>query len=139
MFCDFREEAAEEAECMNRCIYTLCKSIYISSRDVIATVQLYRILQLAFFSFRSITRTSIHLVMVGIQTMPSTTALTIRSTRNQRGNCDPITATVRFYCILQLGDFGCCPFTRTSNRLGNVGIQDNTPSVTTLFSRSTRN
>jgi hypothetical protein len=55
--------------------------------------------------------------------------------RNQRGNCGPILATVR---ILQLLIFVYCPFTPTSIRSADDGIQDLLPSVITLTSRSTR-
>jgi hypothetical protein len=64
-------------------------------------MRLYCIPQLSVFEFVPFTRTSIHPVDVGIQVIfPSATALTCRSTRNQR--CGPILATVRVYCILQL-------------------------------------
>jgi hypothetical protein len=64
-----------------------------------------------------------------------------RSTWNQRGNCNPILATVRLYRILQLDAFVFCPFTRTSIRPVDTGIQYITPSrlPTTLGFRSTKN
>jgi hypothetical protein len=48
---------------------------------------------------------------------------------------DPILATVRWYRILQLLVFFCCP---TSTRSVDIGIRDILPSATTLFSRSAR-
>jgi hypothetical protein len=39
-----------------------------------------------------------------------------RSTRNERGNYDPILTTVRFYRVLQLIIFVCCLFARTPTR-----------------------
>jgi hypothetical protein len=71
--------------------------------------------------------------------MPSVATLIIRSTRNQRGNCFPILATVRLYRILQLCVLGVSPITRASTRPVDAGIQDILPSVFTLTFRSTRN
>jgi hypothetical protein len=72
-----------------------------------------------------LSRTPIRLVNAGIQDIvPSGRTLHFRSTRNQRGNCCPILATMRLYCTLQLAVFICCPLTRTSIRLVDAGIQD---------------
>jgi hypothetical protein len=71
--------------------------------------------------------------------MPSAPTLNFRSTRNQRGNCTPILATVRLYCILQLPVFLFCPFTHTLIHSVDGGIQDTVPSTLTLVCRSTRN
>jgi hypothetical protein len=60
------------------------------------------------------------------------------STRNQRGNCIPILTTVRFYRILQLDVFVLSPFTRTSSRPVDAGIQNMMPSSPTPTSRSTQ-
>jgi hypothetical protein len=58
---------------------------------------LYRIFQLAVYFFRSFTPTPTRSVDdVAFQDiMPSGTTLQMRSTRDQRGNCSPIFATVR--------------------------------------------
>jgi hypothetical protein len=45
--------------------------------------------------------------------MPSILALRFLSTRNRRGNCSPILATVRLNCILQLLVYVCCTLSRT--------------------------
>jgi hypothetical protein len=58
-----------------------------------------------------------------------------RSTRDQRGNCIPLLATVLLHCILQLAVLVFLPFSRTFNE---AGIQENTLSVTTLICHSTR-
>jgi hypothetical protein len=71
--------------------------------------------------------------------IPSIHTLTFRSTRNQRGNCDPILATMHLYRTLQLAVFICCPSTCASIRLVDAGIQDTSPSFITLSFRSTRN
>jgi hypothetical protein len=92
-----------------------------------------------FFSC-PLTRTSNREGLVGIQDItPSAPTLHFNSTRNQRGNCTPILATVRLNCILQLAVFDCCPFTRTFIFSVDARVQDIMPSVTTLFIRSTRN
>jgi hypothetical protein len=60
------------------------------------------------FFFCPATLASPRSAAAGIQDMlPSLSTLTFRSTRNQRGNCIPIVATVRLYRnrILQLGVF----------------------------------
>jgi hypothetical protein len=68
-------------------------------------MRLYRILQLDVFVFCPFTRTSSRPVDAGIQEiLPSIITLHFRSTRNQRGNCGPILATVRLYRILQLAN-----------------------------------
>jgi hypothetical protein len=56
------------------------------------------------------------------QDLPSALTTLFRSTRNQRGNRNPILATVRLYCILQCAVFDCRPFTSTSTRLADAGI-----------------
>jgi hypothetical protein len=72
----------------------------------LAAVRLYRILQLDVFVFWPCTRTPRRLVDAGIQDIvPSVFTKKNRSTRNQRGNCSPILATVRLYRILQLDVF----------------------------------
>jgi hypothetical protein len=107
---------------------------------ILVTVREYCILQLDVFVFCSYTRTSIRPGYAGIQGLaPSVMALSFRSTRNQRGNCSPILATVRLYCILQLVVFIFCPYPNTFSRQADVGIQGIMPSVTTLFFCSTRN
>jgi hypothetical protein len=45
------------------------------------------------------------------QDLPFVPTLFFSSTRDQRGNCTPILATMRLYSILQLAVFNCCPFT----------------------------
>jgi hypothetical protein len=60
-------------------------------------------------------------------------ALTFRSTRNQEGNRDPILITVHLYHILELGFIFFCPFTRTSNRSVDVGIQYGDYGMITFF------
>jgi hypothetical protein len=65
--------------------------------------------------------------------------LIIRSTWEQRSNCDPILVTVREYRTLQLDVFEFCPYTRTSIRPGYAGIQGLAPSVMALTIRSTWN
>jgi hypothetical protein len=104
-------------------------------------VRLYRILQLAVFVSCPCSRTPIRPVDAAViqGLMPSDITLSLRSTRNQRGNRTPILATVRFNRILQLHGFVFCPFTLTSFRPFNIGIQDIMPSVPTLLYRSTRN
>jgi hypothetical protein len=105
---------------------------------ILATVRLYRILQLAVFYSCPYTITSIRPVDVGIKDiMPSVMTPSFRSTRNQRRNCSPILVTVCLYCIFQLAVFVCCPFTRTPS--DDTGIQDIVPSVPTLPFRSTGN
>jgi hypothetical protein len=71
--------------------------------------------------------------------MPSLIKLIFGSSRNQRGNCSPILATVRLYSILQLGVFAFCPFTRTFSPLADARIQGIIPSAPTLIFRSTWN
>jgi hypothetical protein len=71
--------------------------------------------------------------------MPSIAALFSRSIGNQRGNCLPILATVRWYRILQLPVFECCPFTRACCRPLDARIQCFMPSIAALFFRSTGN
>jgi hypothetical protein len=61
------------------------------------------------------------------------------STRNQRGSCHPILATVRWYHILQHRVFVWCPLTRTCRRRVDVVGQCNMPSTRALALRSTRN
>jgi hypothetical protein len=79
---------------------------------ILPTVRLYRIFQVDVFVFYPFTITSIPPVDAGIQGRPSVTTLSFRSTRNQRGNCGPILATVRLYRILQVEVFLFCPMTR---------------------------
>jgi hypothetical protein len=69
----------------------------------------------------------------------SAITLTFRSTRNQRGNCNPILAPVHLHRILQLDVFVFCPCTRASSRPVHVGIHDILPSLITLTFRSTLN
>jgi hypothetical protein len=71
--------------------------------------------------------------------MPSVITLAFRSTRDQRGNCDPILATMHLYCSLQLEVFVFCPFTRTPNRSVDARIQVITPYLLALNFRSTWN
>jgi hypothetical protein len=72
--------------------------------------------------------------------MPSATTLSIRSTRNVHGNCDPILVTVRsLYSILQLAVFGFCLFTLASTHPDDAVIQVSMPSVLTLLFRLTPN
>jgi cell wall-associated NlpC family hydrolase len=68
--------------------------------------------------------------------LPPVPALHFRTTRDERANCNPILVAVHFYRFLQVEDFLFCPFTSTSS--SHVGIQDTTPSITTLNFRSTR-
>jgi hypothetical protein len=60
-----------------------------------------------------------------------------RATRDQCGNFLPILVTVRFYSMVQLGDFGFGSFPRTPTSL-DAGIQEPIPSALTLTFRSTR-
>jgi hypothetical protein len=107
---------------------------------ILAAVHLYRILQLTVFNRCPFTLASTCSVDVGMQDiMPSMTTLYFRSTRNQRGNYDPIFATVCLYRILQLDIFNCCPLTLAYICQVDVGIQGIVPSALTLTSRSTRN
>jgi ribosomal protein L34E len=107
---------------------------------ILATVRLYRILQLAVFDGCKSTRTSSRQGDVRIQDiLPSAPTLMFRSTRNQCGDCGPILATVRLYRILQLDVFLFCPFARTTICPVEARIQDILPSIQTLFCRSTRN
>jgi hypothetical protein len=107
---------------------------------LLATMRLYRILQLAVFDCCPIARTSIRPADAGIQDiLPSTTTLTFCSTRNQLGNFIPILATVRLHCTHQLAVFVLCPFTRTFIRLIDAGIQEIIPSMIALVARSTQN
>jgi hypothetical protein len=91
---------------------------------ILATVRLYRVLQLAVFVFCPFTRTSIRPVDVRIQdTAPSHIRLMSRSTWDQNGNCGPILGTVSLYCIPQFDVFVFCPFTRTPLRsVDDAGI-----------------
>jgi hypothetical protein len=107
----------------------------------LVTVSLYCILQRTVFFCCPATRTSIS-TDIGSQdtlTPPSVPPLFFRSIRDQRGNCTPILATLRLYCIFQLAVFVFYTFTRTSIRSADVGIKDIMPSVTTLTSHLTRN
>jgi hypothetical protein len=103
------------------------------NRDpTLAIVRLYRILQLAVFDccpFAS-SRSADGWIQV---IRPSVLTLTIRWMRNQRCNCTPIFATVRLYCILRHAVFVFFPFTPTSSRLVDAGIQDIAPSIPTLL------
>jgi hypothetical protein len=100
---------------------------------ILVTVRLCWILQVAVFICLSAAVASTHCADIGTQDfIPSLAALSIHSTRNQFSNCDPIHVTVRLYYIPQLAVFVCCPFTRTSIRPDDVGIQDMVPSVMTL-------
>jgi hypothetical protein len=63
--------------------------------------------------------------------MPSLATLYFRSTRNQQGNCLPILVTLRWYRILQLLVFVCCPFTRACRRPVDARFQVLMPSVAT--------
>jgi hypothetical protein len=55
----------------------------------------------------SSTAASLLLVTTLQELPPSVTTLFLRSTRNECGNCTPILATVRLYCLLQLTVFDC--------------------------------
>jgi hypothetical protein len=71
---------------------------------------------------------------------PWVSILHFGSTRNQRGNCPPILATVRLHCIFQFADFlFCLSDTRTFIRPVDAGMQDIHPSVIRLCFRSTLN
>jgi hypothetical protein len=62
---------------------------------------LYCALQLALFIFCPFTRTSLRPVDARIQEIISSIlALLLRSTRNERGSCTPILATVRQLVVL---------------------------------------
>jgi hypothetical protein len=64
---------------------------------IIATVRVYRILQLAIFDSCPFTRTYIRPADAGIQDIiPSSTTLFARSTKNKNGNLIPMFPTVRF-------------------------------------------
>jgi hypothetical protein len=70
---------------------------------ILTTVHLQYILQLAVFAFCRFSPTFIRPVDAEIQAIkPPVFTLIFRSTRDQRGNCDPIVATERLYCNLQL-------------------------------------
>jgi hypothetical protein len=99
---------------------------------ILVTVNLYRILQLDGFAFCPFTPTVTCPIGVGLCLLPSKTTLFFRSTRNERGNCDPILVAVLLYCTSQLDGFAFCPFTRTSIRRVNVGIQETVPSMRAL-------
>jgi hypothetical protein len=74
----------------------IVSNICSSSRDITATVRLYRILQLNVFFFRSFSCMPTRSVDVWFQgVMPSLITLFFRSTWDQRGNFIPILATVR--------------------------------------------
>jgi hypothetical protein len=104
------------------------------------TVRSYRMLQHVIFVFCPCTRASILSANVGIQCITlSGPARLFRSTRNQRGNSNPILATVRLYRILQLAVFVFCPSNLVSTRSVDDRIQGNLPPVTTLPSPSTWN
>jgi hypothetical protein len=66
-------------------------------------------------------------------------ALLVRSTWNQNGNFNPTFAAARLYCILQVLDFVCYPFTRASTPSVDLDIEGVAPSISTLFLRSTWN
>jgi hypothetical protein len=108
----------------------------------VATVHLYRILQLNVFVLCPYARRYRGPVVAGFQgTLPSTRTLSFSSTRNQRGDCGPILASVQLHRVPQLAVFIFCPWhTRTSSRQRVIGIQGNImPFLLTLNSRSTRN
>jgi hypothetical protein len=109
------------------CFITLCYSHYQRvSRQPTFSV----------FDYCPFTRTFSSQGDAGIRGMlPSVTTLPSRSIRNQRGNRDPIFATVRLYRILQLAIFDCCPAIRPVDARN----QFITPSAPTLTIRSTRN
>jgi hypothetical protein len=80
--------------------------------------------------------------------IPSIYTLNSRSTRNQRGNSNPILATVRSFRILQLAVYSILqhvvfvfrPWTCASGGPVDAGAQGIAPSVPTrLQFRSTRN
>jgi hypothetical protein len=108
---------------------------------ILVAVHVYRILQLAVVDCCPLTNhTFIRPTDAWIQGIPpSVVTLSVRSTWNQRGDCDPILATVRSYRILQLGVFVFFPCSRTSIYSVDAGIQFIVPSGVTLSSRSTRN
>jgi hypothetical protein len=123
-----------ESDIMPPSDFTLYFRSTVKQRDncdpIHVTVRLYRILQFAVFIFCRFTRTSSRPVDTAIQAiMPPITTLLFRSARNQRGNCGPILAAMRLYRILQLDVFDCCPFTRTSSRRVDAGIQAILPSI----------
>jgi hypothetical protein len=70
---------------------------------------------------------------------PFLLTLPFGSTRNERGDCTSILATVRLYCIFQFAVFDFLPFTHTLISPVDAGIQGILPSVTTLKLRSTWN
>jgi hypothetical protein len=104
---------------------------------ILATLRLYRILQLDVFDFFPCTLTSSHARIQGI--IPSAPTLNVRSTRNEQGNRDPILVTLRLYRMLQLAVLDSCPFTLAPTRSAAVGIQDIVPSMPALLLRSTQN
>jgi hypothetical protein len=115
--------------------------LFRSTRDqrgdynrILATVRLYRMLQLDVFVFCPPTRPWRGRVDVVIQgtMLPSSATLLSPTTRNQRGDCNPIHATERINCILQLSVFVCYPCTRTFIRLVDVGNQGIIPSAPIL-------
>jgi hypothetical protein len=117
----------------------LTRDVHGNCDPILATVRLYRTLQLDGFIFWSFTLTSTRSAEAGIQVfLPSIPTLKSRSTRNQCGNYGPILATVPLYRILQFVVFVWCPFTRTFIRPVDAGIQGIMPSLKTLISRSTR-
>jgi hypothetical protein len=119
------------------------RSIWKQRRNflpILATVRFYCILQRGVFVWCPATFASTCSVDAGIQAInPSTMTLYTRSTRNQRGNCGPILATVRFYCILQRVVFVFSPATLASTCSVDAGIQAIVPSIPTLLFRSAWN
>jgi hypothetical protein len=109
---------------------------------ILATMRLYRLLQLAIFVFCPFTRTFIHPVDAGIQDIvPSLITLYLRSTRNEHGNCGPILATVclnRIYSLLSSSAVHLSVRIHYHRRVV-AGIQDIVPSVPALIFRSTWN
>jgi hypothetical protein len=109
-----------------------------NSIPFLATVLSYCYHQPTVFDCSPSTLASTHCNDVGIEDIfPSVPTLLFCSTRNQRRNCTPVLATVRFDCLLQLDEFAFCPFARIPSR--SVGIEAITPSTTTLSIRSTQN
>jgi hypothetical protein len=69
--------------------------------------------------------------------LPPTDTLTAGSTWHKTGDCVPVLAIANLYRIPQLVVFFRNPSNRTLSRPDNTGIQDITPSVTTLSFCST--
>jgi hypothetical protein len=131
IFCPFTRTSRRQSDAGSQGIMPSLATLYFRSTrnqcgncsPILATVRLYRILQLTVFYWCPFTRTFIRSADAGIQgMMPSVATLYFRSTWNQRGNGKPIFATVHLYCIHQFAVFIFCPFTLASSRLADTGI-----------------